>query len=116
MPERIGLEQTKTRIGDAHCKMGDVVNDKRKHDQSAHHHVTRSERCFHILPIDIDLRSRTAVFDRQLNRYVNVNDHGREQEQTDYPKQRTEVTQMLRVTIDPVGADENLQVAKQMSD
>jgi len=32
MSERIGLEQTKTGIGDAHCEMRDVVDDKRKHD------------------------------------------------------------------------------------
>ena len=67
--------------------------------------MTRSERCFHILSIDIGLRSRTAVFDCQLNRHVNVNDHSREQEQTDYPKQRAEVTKVLRVTIDPVGTE-----------
>src|SRR5436305_5746484 len=73
MSERIGLKQTKTGIRDAHCEMRDVVNDKRQHDQPAHHHVTRSERCFDVLTVDVGLRSRTAVFDRQLNGHVNVN-------------------------------------------
>src|SRR5262249_5859513 len=116
MPERIGLEQNKTGIGDAHCEMRDVVNDKRKHYQPAHHHVTRSERGFDILPVDVSLRSRTAVFNRQSNGHANVNDDSREQEQTDYPKQRAEVAQMLRVTVDPIRSDKNLQIAQQMAD
>ena len=74
MSERIGLEQTKTGIG------------------------------------DVGLRSRTPVFDRQLNRHVNVNDDRREQEQTDYPKQRAEIAQVLRVTVDPIWTEENLQI------
>src|SRR3954453_16380021 len=98
VPERIRLEQSETRIGDTHCKMRNVVDDERKHDQPAHHHVARSKRCFDILPLYVLLRSCTAVFDRQLNRHVNMNDDNHEQEQTNYPKQRPEVAQVLRVT------------------
>ncbi|MGB8825460.1 MAG: hypothetical protein WCD25_19080 [Pseudolabrys sp.] len=45
-----------------------------------------------------------------------MNDDGHEQEQTDYPKQRPKVAEVFRVTIDPVGTDKNLQIAKQMPD
>src|SRR6266487_5695683 len=116
MSERIGLEQTKTGIGNAHCEMRDVVNDKRKHDQPAHHHVTGSKCCFHILPIHVCLRSRTAVFDCELNRNVNVNENSSEEEQADQPKQRAEVAQVLRVTVDPIRTQKNLQITEQMSD
>src|SRR5262249_17359742 len=83
MSERIGFEQTKTGIGNAHCEMRDVVNDKRKHDQPAHHHVTGSKCCFHILPIDVCLRSRTAVFDCDLDGRVNMNANRSEEEYAD---------------------------------
>jgi hypothetical protein len=45
-----------------------------------------------------------------------VNNDSGEQENSDQPKQRTEILQMLRVTIDPIRADENLQIPEQMSD
>jgi hypothetical protein len=45
-----------------------------------------------------------------------MNDDGSEQEQPDCPKQRAEIAQMLRVTVDPVWSDENLQITEQMSD
>src|SRR5215471_3227826 len=111
MSERIGLEQTKTGIGNSHREMRDVVNDKRKHDQPAHYHVTRSECCFHILPVDVGLWSRTAVFDCQLNRYVNVNEHSGEEEQPDEPKEWAEIAKVLRVTVDPIWTQKNLQIA-----
>src|SRR4051812_45629118 len=78
--------------------------------------MTRGERCFDVLPVNVGFRPRPAIFDRQLNSHVNVNNDRREQEKTDGPQQRTEIAQMLRVTIDPIWPEKNLQVAKQMSD
>src|SRR2546430_13721589 len=111
MPERIGFKQAKTRVRDSHCKMRQVITDKRKHDQPADYHVTRGKGCFDELPIRVGLRPRAAVFDRQLNSHVNVNNDRREQEKTDGPQQRTEIAQMLRVTIDPIWPEKNLQIA-----
>jgi len=45
-----------------------------------------------------------------------VNNDSHQQEQTDYSKQRAEVAQVLRVTIDPIWTQENLQIAQEMSD
>ena len=56
------------------------------------------------------------VFNRQLDRHVDVNNDSGEQKNSDQPKQRSEITQMLRVTVDPVRSDKNLQISEQMSD
>jgi hypothetical protein len=45
-----------------------------------------------------------------------VSDDGQEQEKADRPEQRTEVAQMLRVTVDPIRSEKNLQVPQEMSD
>ena len=61
MAEGIRLEQRKARIGFAKSEMRKVISDKRQHDQAAHHHVTRSEGCFDIAPVDIGLRPGAPV-------------------------------------------------------
>src|SRR5947208_16654459 len=96
--------------------MREVVNDKGKDYEPTHHHGTRRKCCFHVLPVDVSLRARTAIFDRQLNGHVNVNNNSREQEQTDCPQQRAEIVQMLRVTVDPIWTQKYLQIREQMSD
>src|SRR6266536_6147573 len=116
VPEGISLEQPKSAVSNPHREMREVINDKCQHDQSAHHHVTRGERCFNIALIDVRLRAGTPVFNRQLDRHVDVNNDSGEQKNSDQPKQRTEIAQMLRVTIDPIWSDENLQIPEQMSD
>ena len=116
MAKRVRLEQRKTRIGFAESKMREVISDKREHDQSAHHHVTRGKRCFDVTLVDVRLRSGAPVFNCQLDRHVDVNDDGGEQKNSYQPKQRAEIVQMLRVTVDPIRADENLQIPEQMSD
>src|SRR6266513_5408714 len=71
---------------------------------------------FHMFLFNVRLGSSAPVFDRELNRRVNVNRNGGEQRNSNCPKQRAEVAQMLRVTIDPIGSEEDLQVAEQMAD
>src|SRR5262249_22089027 len=82
----------------------------------AHQHMSRCEVCFDVMPLDIAFGTRAAIFDRQLNGHINVNNDGRQQKQTDCPKQRSEIVQMLRVTVDPIRTQKNLQIAEQMSD
>src|SRR5437899_12453567 len=96
--------------------MRKVISDKREHDQPAHHHVTRRERCFDVAPVNVGVRPGAAILNRQMDRYPDVNNDRRKQEQTNCPKQGAEIAQMLRVTIDPVRSDKNLQIAEQMSD
>src|SRR5439155_5702240 len=72
--------------------------------------------CLDVVPVDVCLWPGTVILNCQADGYPDVNDNGSEQKQTNYPKQRAEVAQVLRVTIDPVGADKNLQIAKQMPD
>ena len=102
MAERIRLKQRKACVGDSHGKMCEVISDKCQHNQPAHHHVTRGERCFRVLPVDVRLGSGATIFDRQLDRYINVNDDSQEQENADRPQQRAEIAQVLRVTINPI--------------
>jgi hypothetical protein len=45
-----------------------------------------------------------------------VNDDRCEQEHADCPKQRPEVTEVFRVTVNPIWTQKNLQIAEQMSD
>src|SRR5206468_11124640 len=110
MPERIDLEQPKARVGHAYCKMREVINDKGKHNKAAHHHMAGSEVCFDVVQVDVAFGPRTPIFDGQLDRHVNMDNYRREQEQTDCPKQRAEIAQMLRVTVNPVWTQENLQI------
>ena len=79
MAERIRLEQGKARIGFAKAKMRKVISDKREYDQPAHHHVTRRERRFDIVPVLVWLRPGTPIFNCQLDGHVNMNDDGGEQ-------------------------------------
>ena len=83
MAKWIGLKQAKARISYANREMRDMINDKRQHDQPAHHHVPRGERGFHVLSVDVRLRPCPPVFNRQLDRHVNVNDNSGEQENAD---------------------------------
>src|SRR6266498_712922 len=116
MAKGIGLQQAKPAIRYPHREMREMINDKCQHDQPTHHHVARGKRRFYIALVDIRLRACTPVLNCQLDGHVDVNNDGGEQKNSDQPKQRAEIAQMLRVTIDPVGADENLQIPKQMSD
>lgn len=96
--------------------MREVINDKCQHDQSAHHHVTRGECCFDVPLVHVRRRSGTLVFNRQLDGCVDVNNDGGQQKNSDQPEDRPEITQMLRITVDPIWADEDLQIPEKMAD
>src|SRR4030095_2560278 len=86
VPEGISLEQAKSAVSNPHREMREVINDKCQHYQSAHHHVTRRERCFDVMLVDVWLRSGTPVFDCQLDGHVDVNDDSGQQKNSDQPK------------------------------
>src|SRR5438128_6992015 len=96
--------------------MGEVINDERQHDQPAHYHVTRGKRRLHIIALAIPLGSGASIIDREADRDVNVNDYRNEEKNSDEPQQRAEIAQMLRVAVDPIRAEEDLQVAEKMAD
>src|SRR4030095_17169263 len=72
MPHRVVWKQGEAGIGGAESEMSEVVNDEREHDESAHDHVARGPARFYIIPIAIFLRPRAAIFDRELDREINV--------------------------------------------
>jgi hypothetical protein len=96
--------------------MGNVINDKHQHDQATHHHVPRRERRFDVLPVFVGLRPGTPILNCQQDREVNVKNDRGEKKGTNQPEKRAEIEQVLRVSIDPIRPDKNLQIAKQMSD
>ena len=116
MAKRISFKQAKPVISNSHREVREVINDKCEHDQSAHHHVTRGKRCFDVTLIDVRLRAGAPVFNCQLDRHVDVNNDSGEQKNSDQPKQRSEIAQMFRITIDPIRSDKYLQIPEQMSD
>jgi hypothetical protein len=65
--------------------MSDVINDERQHNQAAHHHVPRGECGFHVLSVDVPVRSCPPVFNRQLDGHANMSDNSGEQENADQP-------------------------------
>ena len=116
MTERIRLEQRKARVGFAQSEMRKVISDKCEHDQPAHHHVTGSKRRFDVAFIRVGLGPGTAILNREQDREVNVKTNGDEKTSSNQPKERTQIVQVLRVTVDPIGSNENLQIPQQMSD
>src|SRR6266536_1806600 len=72
VPEGISLEQPKSAVSNPHREMREVINDKCQHDQSAHHHVTRGERCFNIPLIYLRLISHTTGYNRQLDSFTTL--------------------------------------------
>ena len=116
VPEGISFQQAKAGVSYPHREMREMINDKCEHNQSAHHHMTRCKRCFDVTLVDVRVRSGTPIFNCQLDGHVDMNNDGGEQKNSDQPKQRSKIVQMLRVTIDPARTDENLQISKQMSD
>ena len=78
--------------------------------------MARCPARFHVVSVDVWLGSSAPIFNRELNRRVNVNCNGGEQKNSNCPKQRAEVAQMLGVTVDPIGSEKDLQVPEQMAD
>src|SRR5215472_4779679 len=105
--ERIHLQQCKTRISHAHGEVSEVINNERKHHESAYHHVSRRPARFNITAIAVRLRTRAAIFDCELNCEINMQDDGREEERANEPEDRAEIVEMLRVGVDPVRSEKN---------
>ena len=96
--------------------MGKMIDDKRQHNQTAHHHVTRRERGLYVSSVDILVGPGTAILNREQDREINVKNDRDEKKCSNQPKKRTQVAQMLRVTVDPIRSNKNLQIPEQMSD
>src|ERR1051326_6773598 len=109
----IEVKLIETRIGDSPGEMSEGVNDERENNQTAHYHVTRGERCLHISLFDVVFGSRAFVFDRKLNREIDMQDHRDQQDDACEPQQDAEVAQMLRVTVDPIRPAKNFEGIKQ---
>ena len=116
MADRIHRQRGKTRIGRAHGEMEQMKDDKCENDQSAHDHRARSEGGFYGVFAPVALGPGAAVFDRQTDRRVNVDEDDREEESANDPEERSEIAQMLRVAVDPIRAEENLEVAEKVAD
>ena len=116
--ERIGFEQTETGISHPNGEMRQVINNKRQHDQSAHRPCEREAKVAFTCSFSRVARSgRARRFSiARLNGEVNVQEDGHEKKNPDDPEERAELTQMFRVTVDPLRPEKNLQVAEQMSD
>src|SRR5947207_6096351 len=96
--------------------MGNMINNECKHNQAAHEHMAGCKCGFHMFFFDVRHWPSAPVLDRELNRRVNVNGNGGEQKNPNCPEQRPEIPQVLRVTIDPIGPEKDLQVSEQMAD
>src|SRR5262245_25528389 len=116
MTERILGQSQKTRIGRAHSKMEEMINDEGEENQPAHDHASRSQGCFHRFLAPVMFGAGPSVLDRQPDGVVNVDQDDEEEKGTNDPKKRSKVAQMFRVTVDPVRPEEDLQVAQEMAD
>src|SRR6266568_2141737 len=116
MPKGISLQQAKAAIRHSDGEMGEMINDKRQHNQTAHDHVTRGECGLHVSSVDIRLGSGATILNREQDREVNVKNNSDEKKNSNQPKKRTQIAQMLRVTVDPIRSNKNLQIPQQMSD
>src|SRR5438067_1751823 len=93
-------------------KMG---NDESEHEQSADDHVTRSVAGLDVIPFFVAVRAGAPVIEGEADSKINVEGNRNQQGNPDGPEERAEITQMLRVIIDPARSQKNLQVAQQMS-
>src|SRR5437899_4384870 len=87
--ERIEFEERKLRIEFTGGEVEQMKNDKREHNQSADDHVTRSPACSHVLPVDVRLGTGAAIFDREQDGEIDMQNHRNQKEDTNEPEQRT---------------------------
>ena len=116
MIERIERKGVKARIGGADREMQDVIDDEGEKDDPAPDHAARGQGGFNDFLAFVMLGPRSAVFDRELNSVVNVEDDDGEQAASDDPEERPEFPQMLGVAVDPLRPEENLEIAKEVAD
>lgn len=96
--------------------MEDMKNNENEDDHAAYHHVARSVAGFDVIPLSVALRARTSVLQRKADGKINMKEYGNQKCDSDHPKERAEVAQMLRVIIDPTWPKKNLQVAEEVTD
>src|SRR6267143_4208936 len=114
--ERVSLEQLETAVGRADSKMRQMVNDKHQHNQTAYHHVPRSEASLDVFSFDVAVRTSAPILDREQDREINMERDRDEQNNPNDPEKNSEIAQMLGVIVDPTRAQENLEIAQQMTD
>src|SRR5947207_9856865 len=114
--ERIEFKKGELRIEFAGGEVEEMKNNEREHDQSAHDHVPRRPSRFDVIPLDVTCGTGAFIFDGEQDREINMQNHGREQNDSNKPEQWTEIAQMLRVSVDPFRAEKDLEIAEQMSD
>ena len=114
--ERIRLEQQESGIGDADGEMREVIENEGENDQSAQRHGARGEGCLHVLLLFVARRAGPPILEREADRVENVQEHVHEEKDPDDPEQGTELAQMFRVAVHPIGPEKNLQVPEKMSD
>src|ERR1700719_1431331 len=73
--KRIELQERELRIEFARGEVEQVKNDEREHDQSTDDHVTRSPTSLHVVPVDVPLGTCAAIFDREQNREIDMQNH-----------------------------------------
>ncbi len=73
--EQIKFEERELRIEFAGGEMEEMKNYEREHDQSADDHVTRGPTCLHVLSVHVRLGTRAAIFDREQNREIDMQNH-----------------------------------------
>src|SRR6266852_2155671 len=78
--------------------------------------MPRCERGFYVSSVDVRLGPGTAILNREQDREVNVKNDCDDKKTSNQPKKRTQIAQMLRVTVNPIRSDKNLQIPEQMSD
>ena len=89
--ERIDFQERELRIEFARGEVEQMKNDECEHNQAADDHVSRSPARFDVVTIPICFWTRASIFDRQKNREVNVQQDADEEENSNEPKQRTEI-------------------------
>src|SRR4051812_26624018 len=92
-----------------------MKNDESEHDQSADNHVARSPARFDVTAIAVGFGSGATIFDRQKDCEVNVQENADQKKRADEPEQWAEITQMLRVGVDPLRPKIDLEIAKQVT-
>src|SRR5882724_1437157 len=73
--ERVEFQKWELRIEFAAGEMEQVKDDEGEHDQSAHDHVTRGPTRLHVVAVDVGLGTRAAIFDREQNCKIDMQNH-----------------------------------------
>ena len=116
MIERIKRKRVKARVGGADREMQDVIDDKGEKDYPAPDHGTGGKGGFDSVLAFVMLGPGPAVFDRELDRVINVEDDDEEQNAADDPEEGPKLPEIFGVAVDPLRSEENLEIAKEVAD